>query len=180
MMTPGSQGPVAGGREPRNHHDAKRARLIKLVHIAKHELQLAEENYRAALSRWNKQGSRQPVASSTEMTVFQLGELLVFLQGLGFKVRRKAQSAECSAPRPSRHAPGPMPYASSIAGLREEITDLAKVRWTGDWEQSLNNLCKRFGVQHWQWLDVGHGKAVKETILRLNREGAKAAKESNG
>jgi hypothetical protein len=65
------------------------------------------------------------------------------------------------------HAPCSMPYESSIQGLKDEICDLAKARFGESWELPLNNFCLRFGIKRWQWLDVAHGRAVKEALLRL-------------
>jgi DNA polymerase III epsilon subunit-like protein len=56
-------------------------------------------------------------------------------------------------------------YQSSIKGLREEIVDLAKVRWGDTWSSSLNSLCRKFGVDHYNFLDIGHAKAVKNWFL---------------
>lgn len=67
-------------------------------------------------------------------------------------------------------------YASSIQGLRQEICDLARARWP-EWEQSLNAFCRRFGIQRWQWLDVSHGKAVKEALKRLDAEKGRKGKK---
>lgn len=65
-------------------------------------------------------------------------------------------------------------YASSMQGLRQEIQDLAKLRWGEAWSGSLNNLCRKFGVDHYNFLDIRHAKEIKKW---LNREGAK---ESQG
>ena len=58
-------------------------------------------------------------------------------------------------------------YESSVNGLRTEICDIARERFGESWELPLNNFCQRFGVRHWKWLDVSHGKAVKEALIRL-------------
>lgn len=62
-------------------------------------------------------------------------------------------------------------YASSMQGLKEEICDLAKARWGEAWELPLNNFCLRFGVKRWQWLDVRHGRAVKDVLVRMQGTG---------
>jgi hypothetical protein len=161
---------------PKTNYDQKRARLIKMVHIAANELGLLnpkrhetdpDDEYHLLLRQWNRPGTRQPVTSSTQMSTAQLGELYRHMKRLGFRVRRREQSAERRESKP--HAPSPMRYASSLQGLREEIVDLAKQRWGADrsWEQPLNNFCRRFGISKWQWLDVAHGKEVKAAIIRL-------------
>ncbi len=58
-------------------------------------------------------------------------------------------------------------YESSIGGLRAEVCDLARERFGESWELPLNNFCRRFGMAKWQWLDVEHGKAVKQALMRL-------------
>jgi len=173
------------------HHMQKHARLIKLVHIAANELGLldpkrhatdTDDEYHLLLHRWNRQGTRQPVTSSLQMTTAQLDELLVFFMGLGFKVRGSVDASkrgsEASASTPPRiDASTPRSYPSSIAGLKEEVTDMAKARWGDSWETSLNSFCLRFGVKRWQWLDVAHGKAVKVAMMRISVDESK--RESN-
>lgn len=75
-----------------------------------------------------------------------------------------------------QYAVGRKQYESNIKGLKQEVVDLAAERFGENWEIPLNNLCKKFKVIKWQWLDVSHGKAVKETLLRLQGEGAYAVR----
>lgn len=62
-------------------------------------------------------------------------------------------------------------YESSLNGLKKEICDIAQKRFGLGWDPPLNALCKRLGVVKWQWLDLRHAKAMKETLIRLEREG---------
>ena len=142
--------------------DLRKKKRIQLVHVAKHQLGLTDDNYRAILSQWS-------VASSKDMSLFQLGQLLDYFKVLGFRGRPgykalASPSSAYSAPLREKKK-----YASTIAGLKDEITDLAKARWGGAWELPLNNFCLRFGIKRWQWLDVAHGKEVKAVLLRLQR-----------
>ena len=73
---------------------------------------------------------------------------------------------------PRRHE-GTKKYESSLQGLRQEVQDLARERFGESWEQPLNMFCRRFGVQHYRWLDVSHAKAVKEALIRLQKQKAK-------
>lgn len=173
---------------PATNHDLKIKKRVQLVHIAANELGLLdpkkhdtdpEDEYHAILKRWNRPGTRQPVTSSLQMSYQQLGELLDFFTALGFKLKKAVRSAECGARNkglpsspavPSASSAVKKKYESSIVGLKEEIKDLAIARWTeSGWEQPLNNFCRRFGIQRWQWLDVAHGKSVKEALLRLQQ-----------
>lgn len=78
--------------------------------------------------------------------------------------------AHITGPQRKPHTPRSMPYASSLQGLRDEIKDLAKARWGAEWERSLINLCRKFGVDHYIFLDLAHGKAVKARLVSWMRE----------
>jgi hypothetical protein len=73
-------------------------------------------------------------------------------------------------------APRQRRYAAGIDGLRHEIKDIAMTRWRESWEKSLNAFCKSFGVSHWRFLNVNHGKAVKKRLKELNHKDAEGAK----
>lgn len=64
----------------------------------------------------------------------------------------------------------PRQYGAGIAGLRHEVKDLAMSRWGATWEDSLNAFCREFGVDHYRFLDLRHGKAVKKRLRELNRD----------
>ena len=157
------------------NHDLKIRKRVQLVHIAANELGLLDpkkhdtdpdDEYHTILKRWNRSGTRQPVTSSLQMSYQQLGELLDFMSALGFKLKSKHPSPQPSPPR----VEGVKKYASSLDGLREEITDLARERWGAEHEQSLNKLCRKFGVSHWRFLNVNHGKAVKARLISWTAE----------
>ncbi len=156
------------------NHDLKIKKRIMLIHIAASELGFLdpkrhetdpEDDYHTILRRWNRRGTRQPVTSSLQMSYQQLGELLDFFKGLGFKLKSKPSSvtsASSAVNKSSRKK-----YESSTKGLKDEICDLARERFGESWELPLNNFCIRFGVKRWQWLDVSHGRAVKQALFRL-------------
>jgi hypothetical protein len=169
---------------PATNYDQQRAKLIRMVHIAANELSLLDpkrhetdpdDEYHLLLRQWNRPGTRQPVTSSTQMNTAQLAELYQYLKRLGFRVRSKkpddrSQTDSPPSSRPSRPRGEDVSwkkYESSIKGLRDEICDLAKARFGESWELPLNNFCRRFGIERWQWLDVNHGKAVKGALIRL-------------
>ncbi|UTH73524.1 gp16 family protein [Chromobacterium sp. IIBBL 290-4] len=64
-----------------------RQRLIRLIHVAKRELALEDDSYRAILQRIGKK------ASAADLTVPELNQVLEYLKRSGFKVRSKAQPA---------------------------------------------------------------------------------------
>ncbi|QND84205.1 DUF1018 domain-containing protein [Chromobacterium vaccinii] len=61
-----------------------RQRLIRLIHVAKRELALDDDSYRAILQRIGKQ------ASAADLTVPELNQVLEYLKRSGFKVRSKS------------------------------------------------------------------------------------------
>ncbi len=156
-----------------SNYDAKIKKRVQLVHIAAAELGLLDpkkhetdpdDQYHMILRRWNRPGTRQPVTSSLQMNYAQLGELLDFFKTLGFKLKKSVRSSEFVVR--SKDNPSPQPsqwkkYESSLAGLKLEIRDLAKARWPDTWSSSLNALCRKFGVDHYNFLNVNHAKAVK-------------------
>lgn len=168
--------------QKRTNHDHKIRKRVQLVHIAANELGLidpqrkhatdTDDEYRLILRRWNRPGTRQPVTSSLQMSYQQLGELLEFFSGLGFRVKRMRNEKP--------QAEGRKKYESSIKGLREEICDLARARWGASWELPLNNFCRRFGIQRWQWLDVSHGRAVMAALRRMQEADGKAPVSPGG
>ncbi len=192
-----------------SNYDLKIKKRIQLVHIAAIELGLLDpkkhetdpdDDYHTILKRWNRPGTRQQVTSSLQMNYEQLGELLDFFKALGFRLRRKEGSnrlngsSRSNGSNKSNDSNGSnqnaswKKFESSLAGLKQEICNLAWVRWGGIkpgpgvppdevWEAPLNNFCQRFGVKRWQWMDVNHGKAVKGALLRLQNTDDRAQAE---
>ncbi len=171
-----------------SNYDLKIKKRIQLVHIAANELGLLDpkkhetdpdDEYHVILARWNRPGTRQPVTSSLQMNYQQLGELLDFLKALGFKIRRKATETRPGDVEATKEQSWKK-YESSLAGLKQEVCSLAAERFGESWELPLNNLCRRFGVKRWQWLDVNHGKAVKAALLRLQNTAGSPQAEAKG
>ena len=61
-------------------------------------------------------------------------------------------------------------YESSRRGLLQEVSDLAKQRFGEDFVRPLNALCERFKVEGYRSMRVSQAKAVKATLIRLQRE----------
>ena len=70
-------------------------------------------------------------------------------------------------------------YESSRAGLLEEIRDLAIARFGEDFVRPLNALCERFGVEGYRSMRVSQAKAVKATLIRLQREDPRNVRAEN-
>ena len=59
-----------------------RSKIIQLIHIAKSQIGLSDEDYRAVLESTAKK------TSCSEMTLFELNEVLKAMKKLGFKVKK--------------------------------------------------------------------------------------------
>ena len=59
-----------------------RSKLIQLIHIAKSQVGLSDEDYRAVLECTAKK------SSCSDMTVFELNEVLKAMKKLGFRVKK--------------------------------------------------------------------------------------------
>lgn len=71
-----------------------RQRLIRLIHVAKRDLAMDDETYRAILQRIGNK------VSSADLTVPELEKVLEYLKRSGFKVRSKAKPAQAKPSRP--------------------------------------------------------------------------------
>ena len=60
---------------------------------------------------------------------------------------------------------------SSVEGLRNEVLQIAKERYGEQFERPLAALCRKLNIEDYRTMDVRHGKALKETLLRLQAEG---------
>ena len=59
-----------------------RSKIIQLIHIAKSQIGLSDEDYRAVLESTAKK------TSCSQMTLFELNEVLKAMKKLGFKVKK--------------------------------------------------------------------------------------------
>jgi len=68
----------SGEKKPLNITARRRNGLLALVHIAKKELLLSDDEYRDVVAYWG-------VRSSADMSISELEELLKYFESLGFK-----------------------------------------------------------------------------------------------
>ena len=166
---------------------SKRHALLGALFCAAAERGISQEQVRQEIAH-GVIGKRLSAASDVEIT-----RVLEHISG-GTRRRGDAGTRGKSGQKPTgtdknRQGATKRQYSSTIAGLRNEICDLARARWglnggqgstgtdtetrgRGDWETALNNLCKKFGVSHFRFLDVAHGKAVKERLLQWDSNGS--------
>ncbi len=125
---------------------------IQIIHVAKSQLHLEDEHYRAILSAFG-------VTSSTQLTYEQFKELLTILEARGFK--NTAQPANSSL----------VPEGMATFRQRAKIVAMwrnnPKVRDLSN--SALNNFIARIaGVQSINWLPRHDVQKVIKAIKSLN------------
>lgn len=125
----------------------ERNRLIQLIHVARRDLALDEETYRAALE------STTGKTSAAEMSLPELNKVVSHLKSKGFKVRHTKQS------RPVDQSPA----ARKIRSLWLSLHELGAVKNPS--EAALGAYVKRIaGVDALQWLFGDQQRRVIETL----------------
>ena len=129
----------------------RRHKLLALVHIAKQEIPLSDDEYRDVIAYWG-------VQSSADMSIAELEDLVKYFESLGFKKKMLD-------PRDPGHGTG------QIKALQERIRKEALKLKNG--EERLKGLVKKIGKQD----DLGSCRNVKKLkqllkVIRLlqNRE----------
>jgi phage gp16-like protein len=121
-----------------------RARLIKLIHVARRDLGLDDDAYRLMLTETTGQ------ASSKVMSIPELQRVLDRLKAGGFKVKRPARAADD-------------PQARKIRALWLTLHSEGKVRNPS--EAALNAYVQRqTRVARIEWLSTGQCSAVIEAL----------------
>ncbi len=140
---------------------ADRQRLIRLIHVAKRDLNLDDETYRTILQRFGKK------TSSADLTVPELDKVLEHLKRSGFKVRSKARPA--AEKRPAQAKPS-RPLAQDaeskkIRALWLFMHQLGVVKNPS--EEALASYVKRIvGVDALQWISGDQAETLIETLKK--------------
>ena len=104
----------------------RRHKLLALVHIAKKEIPLSDDEYRDVIAYWG-------VKSSADMSIPELEELVKYFESLGFK--KKAIDPK-----------DPGPGTGQIKALQERIKEEAKKLNNG--EERLKGLVKKIAKEN--------------------------------
>ncbi|MBN3006353.1 regulatory protein GemA [Chromobacterium alkanivorans] len=146
----------ANGKLPVTHVD-NRQRLIRLIHVAKRDLALDDDSYRAILQRIGKQ------ASSSKLTIPQLSQVLEYMKQAGFKVRSKAGGRPLAKDCQSK----------MIRGIWLELAGMEVVRNAS--EEALATFVKRMAkVDTLQWLSTEQASLVIEHLKEWRQRVVKA------
>ena len=134
-----------------------RQRLIRLIHVAKRDLSMDDDTYRAILQRIGKK------ASSADLTIPELEKVLEHLKRSGFKVRSKAKPAQAKT-KPSR----PLAQdgeSKKIRALWLFLHELGAVKNPS--EEALATYVKRIaGVDALQWISGEQAERLIETMKK--------------
>ena len=136
-----------------------RQRLIRLIHVAKRDLSMDDDTYRAILQRIGKK------ASSTDLTIPELEKVLEYLKRSGFKVRSKSKSA----PKPAQEKPS-RPLAQDLESKKIRalwlfLHELGAVKNPS--EEALAAYVKRIaGVDALQWISGEQAERLIETMKK--------------
>lgn len=150
-------------------HTTSKAHLIKMVHIAKSQLHMADESYRALLAHHG-----QGKTSSTQMTIGQLQGLFDAMVKLGFNVVQKPDNTTKKRLSPTR-AEGPKDQRSAIRAIWIEMSKDGFIR-DGS-ETALNSWVSRMtseanggvGIAEVQWLQEDMASKVLEALKKWYR-----------
>lgn len=135
---------------------ADRQRLIRLIHVAKRDLQLDDDTYRAILQRVGGKGS------SSDLTVPELEKVLEHLKRSGFKVRSKAKQP---APAKSSRPLAQDAESKKIRALWLFMHQIGVVKNPS--EEALASYVKRItGVDALQWINGDQAETLIESLKK--------------
>jgi phage gp16-like protein len=138
-----------------------RLRLIKLIHVARRELQMDDDTYRLMLSGMKGLGG---ATSSAKLSIPNLQRVLEELKTKGFKVRPNGKE---------KRPPAADPSSRKIRSLWLTLRDLGALRDAS--EGALVRFVQgRTGAKALQWLTADQASLVieemKQWVARVERE----------
>lgn len=150
---------------------ARRTRLIKLIHVARRELGMADEDYRAMLAGMPALGGR---TSSADLGLKGLELVLEALKAKGFRIRAKGPArAPSTRKAPSRKVTAGDSQSRMIRSLWIQLRDAGVLRDPS--EAALASFVQRqTGVAALEWLNRDQAGAVIERLkkwLKRSSEG---------
>jgi len=141
----------------------KRQPLIRLIHVAKRDLALDDDTYRAMLMAATGKDS------SANLSVPQLERVLAHMKKSGFTVRHKARA---DRPRDSRHATGTLSrsiaqdaQSRKIRALWLSLHEMGAVRDAS--EAALGAYVRRItSIDALKWISADQASHVIETLKK--------------
>lgn len=125
-----------------------KSKYIKLIHIAKSQLNLDDDTYRHLLLNVTKK------TSTKDMTVWELEKILTNMKLKGFKVKSSKKTGKITATEPVH---------KKIRSLWLELADAGEVKNRS--EKAINSYVKRItGVEVMDWLTQKQAMTVIESL----------------
>jgi len=145
-----------------------RQRMLALIHIAKKQLRLKEDDYRTLL------GSVTGKTSAGEMTLSELNAVIQTFEGMGFKVkggeRVKGEGGKGKRLSPRTRGKAVKTPADKVRALWIQCFQAGLVK--SRWDEAINQFCKTVcGVDRVEWLSHDQARRVIK-ILEDRLEGA--------
>ena len=140
-----------------------RNRLIKLIHVARRELQIDDDSYRMMLSNMPVLKGK---TSAKDCTVLQLNSILEQLKNRGFKVRKAVKTRALASDEQSR----------KIRSLWLELHASNVVRDSSEKALAayVMRICK---IEALQWLSSKQAGDVIETLKKWLQRSSKKTQE---
>ena len=133
----------------------KKAKLVRLLHVAKGQLMLDDSAYRTLLAN-----ASRGKTSSKDMNLPQLEAALKAMQAQGFVMTAPKRQPATRPDLPIYHTDG---QSQMIRGLWIELHGMGVVRDSS--ERALNNYVKKMtGIAHYGWLDTAKAGRVIEML----------------
>ena len=127
-----------------------KSKYIKLIHIAKKQLNLDDDTYRHLLQTITKK------SSTKDMTVWELEKVVASLKSKGFKVSSSKKSGKITAKEPVHR---------KIRSLWLELADAGAVKNRS--EKAINAYVKRItGIEMMDNLNTAEAMKVIESLKR--------------
>ncbi|WP_286807718.1 MULTISPECIES: gp16 family protein [unclassified Marinimicrobium] len=148
--------------------ERRRKRLIKLIHVARRELGMADESYRMMLANIPALGGK---TSSADLSINGLEIVLEQLKAKGFKIKPKR-------PAPSRSGHSrPLADDSQSRMIRHlwlKLHDLGAVRDPS--ERAMGTfICRMVKIEALQWLSTDEASRVIEHLKKWHNRVEKCA-----
>lgn len=151
-------------KKPNDHN--RRMQLIRLIHVARNELNMQDEDYRAMLRGMTALGGK---TSSADLGIKGLELVLKQLKQRGFKVKPKAN----------------VPAKPTRALASDEQSKLIRHIWLEMHKQGIVRdpseaslaayVCRIAKIDALQWLNTDQASAVIETLKKWQKRAIKSA-----
>ena len=156
-----------------SNSEQRRKQLIKLIHVARRELGMQDEDYRSMLASMPALGGK---TSSADIGITGLDLILAQLKQRGFKVKPKTAIQSKSAMAAQTRPLADDAQSKMIRSLWLSLHDLGAVRNPSE-SALASYVCRIAKVEALQWLDSVQAIKVIETLKKWQK---RAKKSVNG